>query len=185
MKDKLRLILFEECNKKCVGCCNNDFDIKNLPIEKDFSGYNKIFLTGGEPMLKPDVVVNTINMIREQNKTAKIGLYTSLATKPKRIIKILSKIDSFTLTIHENKDVIPFLILSSMLLNISQKNKAFLNKKSMRLNVFKEATLLSDPISIWNLNNNKDAYSLWNIIKLNIEWIKNCPLPAGEVLKRL
>jgi hypothetical protein len=41
----------------------------------------------------------------------------------------------------------------------------------MRLNIFKD-------IEIGELK-----YGGWKI-KKDIEWIKNCPLPAGEILKR-
>lgn len=73
---KLRLLLFEKCNRNCKGCCNKQWDLSKLPIENDFTGYKLIILTGGEPLLEPDLVKNVIRMIR--NKTdAKIILYTA------------------------------------------------------------------------------------------------------------
>ena len=57
---KLRLLLFTDCNRNCEGCCNNDFDLNALKVETDFRQYDKIFLTGGEPMIAPAIVINTI-----------------------------------------------------------------------------------------------------------------------------
>ena len=51
--DKLRLLLFEECNRSCPGCCNRDWDLQPLPVCYDLPPYRIILLTGGEPMLYP------------------------------------------------------------------------------------------------------------------------------------
>ena len=54
---KLRLLLTENCNRECKGCCNTDWDIKNLPeISADEiinENFDLIMITGGEPLLYP------------------------------------------------------------------------------------------------------------------------------------
>lgn len=44
---KLRLLLHEECNRNCKGCCNKDWDLNALEIEDDFTDYDEILITGG------------------------------------------------------------------------------------------------------------------------------------------
>ena len=34
--EKLRLLLFEECDRDCPGCCNRDWDLRSLPVCRDF-----------------------------------------------------------------------------------------------------------------------------------------------------
>ena len=50
-KDKLRLLLLDDCNRNCPGCCNRDWDLQALPLCQDYTPYRLIMLTGGEPML--------------------------------------------------------------------------------------------------------------------------------------
>ena len=42
MKNKLRLILFEKCNRNCAGCCNKDANIPTLPVIDNYSYYDLI-----------------------------------------------------------------------------------------------------------------------------------------------
>ncbi len=74
---KLRLILFKACDRNCECCCNKDFDIDSLPIERNFKDYDLIMLTGGEPMLNVLKVMFAIDSIRAQNNKANIYLYTA------------------------------------------------------------------------------------------------------------
>ena len=118
IKDTLRLILFEDCNRKCPGCCNKDFDIKNLPVENNFSKYKTIILTGGEPMLYPHIVAKTITKIRQQNKTCKIIMYTAKPDIPAFFLAILVKLNGVTVTLHNQHDVNPFIRLNSYLKDV-------------------------------------------------------------------
>lgn len=163
MGKKLRLILFEDCNRNCEDCCNKDFDIKNLPVCTDYKPYDKIMLTGGEPMLNPALVVQVINEIRVQTK-APIILYTADTSSPLWLFMILSLIDGVTVTIHDSKDI-PFFMEFDK--NFTPPERM---KDSLRLNIFKGVGFVP-------------AKPYWNI-KYDIEWIKNCPLPKGEVLMR-
>lgn len=73
------------------------------------------------------------------------------------------------LTLHEQKDVEPFMIFAKTL-----QEKQFTCNKSLRLNVFAGIELnLDDPVLVdWK-------------IKTGIEWIVNCPLPPNETFMRL
>jgi len=164
---KLRLLITKKCNRHCEGCCNKDWDLEKLPICKSFKGYDEIILTGGEPMLFPNLVIDIINKIRIENPLAKIYMYTAFIFTV-RSLEILNLLDGITVTLHTQSDVKKFKWFNNHLF-FSTKNFY----KSLRLNIF-NGIKLSKYI---NLNN-------WQV-KKNIKWIKNCPLPKDEVFMRL
>lgn len=161
---KLRLLITEDCHRNCKDCCNKDWDLKNLPVEHDFSKYETIMLTGGEPMLYPYLIKRIIKEIRKVNDCP-IILYTAYVHDVSAIIHIIDSIDGMTVTLHRNSDVYDFKSLDSLFRYCKIK------KKSLRLNVFKDVLI------------NPNDFPMWNI-KTNVEWIKNCPLPKDEVFKR-
>ena len=162
-RKKLRLVLFEACNRNCEGCCNKDWDLASLPECTDYTPYREILLTGGEPMLNPELVVQAIREIREQTD-APIILYTADLTQQLWLFLISGLIDGLTVTLHEAADVPLFYDFDSRFLPSAKL------KQRLRLNVFKEAGAVT-------------AKPHWKV-KPNIEWIRNCPLPDGEVLMR-
>lgn len=159
---QLRLILFTQCDRRCDGCCNKDFDIPNLPVCKDYSLYSRVMLTGGEPMLRPNKIYQAIYRVREQNPTAEIILYTARTSRFILLADILDFLNGITVTLHEEKDVAPFTRFNAYL----RETRSFL-RRSKRLNVF----FPFHDIDGW-------------IVKDNIEWIKNSPLPPNEELMR-
>ena len=167
---KLRLIIFEDCNRACPGCCNNDWDIKSLPIceFKDLVNYDEVMITGGEPMLNLDLVKKVTFKTRPDTK---VILYTAKVDEPDDLIEFMDHLSGITLTLHDQDDVEPFLEFSKKLfssyVNVSQI--------SLRLNVFSG---IEFPIYSYAILNR------W-AIKSNMEWIKDCPLPNEEVLMRL
>ena len=124
-------------------------------------------LTGGEPMLRPQIIKHTVRMIRKETD-APIYLYTAKVDNIPLVLEILNMIDGITITLHDNGDVQPFLLLNQAMAREYCNNIV----KSFRLNVFKNITLHHVDLANW-------------IVKDNIEWIKNCQLPDGEVLMKL
>jgi organic radical activating enzyme len=167
---KLRLIIFEDCNRACPGCCNKDWDIQALPIcdLKDLVYYDEVMITGGEPMLDPDLVMKVMFKCRPDTK---VILYTAKVDEPEKLIHFMDHLSGVTLTLHDQDDVEPFIEFSKKLfashVNVSQI--------SLRLNVFKG---IEFPIYSSTILNR------W-AIKSDMEWIKDCPLPNEEVLMRL
>lgn len=135
-----------------------------------------IILTGGEPLLKPDLVLQAIDEIREQNLHCGIILYTAKVDDLESIRNILFHrrkegvgIDGITLTLHTQRDVKHFNIFNQVL-----KSMSYLidwKPYSFRLNIFKGIKLNGIDPGPWQL-------------KENIQWIKKCPLPINEVFKR-
>lgn len=153
----LRLLMFSACNRACPGCCNKQWDLDALPVVTDYSNFDMVILTGGEPMLNPTLVAMTAGRIRAQTM-APVILYTA---KPERLPSIMRWLDGVTVTLHEQADVDPFLDVAAQLTGEGH---------SLRVNVFAGVDVPEVPG--------------WET-KRNIEWIEDCPLPEGEVFMRL
>ena len=160
---KLRLLLFKKCNRDCNGCCNKEWDLKSLPVEDDFRSYDEVNLTGGEPMLNWTLILKITALIRKQSN-AKVYVYTAKLDKIANVVAVLGFVDGITVTLHDKSDVADFEILNRYILAIKPN-------KSLRLNVFRGVTVNLD-LSAW-------------IVKDDVVWIKNCPLPENETFKRI
>ena len=159
----MRLLVTSHCNRACDGCCNEQFDLNALPLFTTFKGFTEILLTGGEPMLYPDRIISIAVRARaNSNPGTKIYMYTA---KPKDIIPVLYYLDGICLTLHDQSDVDPFIILQQQMQDLPT-----LRLKSYRLNIFQGVDIKNiDPI--WKVRN-------------NIQWIKDCPIPQDEILMR-
>lgn len=166
---KLRLLLNPDCDRACAGCCNKTIALNSLPICTDFTPYEEIMLTGGEPMLHPIPLMQTIRRIRASGTKARIFLYTARTVPEYALGAVLSHLDGLTITIHEPHDVEPFLAFARY-----AKLWKLTKNRSLRVNVFKPMALPDDEPSLDD----------W-LIKANMEWIINSPLPKDEVLMRI
>lgn len=163
---KLRLLVTPECNRTCPGCCNNDWDLEALPVCTDYTGYDEILLTGGEPMLELKRVLDITRAIKDVSD-AKVYLYTAKSKRAISVITALAWLDGITLTLHEQTDVAGFVKLTTML----ESYPVFLKDKSLRLNVFDNVDMTGIDTSLWN-------------VKDDIVWVPECPLPVHEEFMR-
>lgn len=155
----LRLLLWSACDRTCPGCCNKDWDLDALPVvtEREIVFADMIILTGGEPMLSPGRVLSYVYYLRRVIPyQIPIILYTA---KPADLPEMDLWLDGFTVTLHEQADVEPFLAVAGKLTG------------SLRVNVFKGVDAQHIPPQ-------------WQV-KREIEWIKDCPLPTGELFRRI
>ena len=160
----LRLLLTEECNRTCKGCCNNGFELQALPVCESFTGFDMIIITGGEPLLKFSELCEIVRRIRLET-SAPIIIYTAYREDPDLLMKALELVDGITLTLHTRKDTEPFVKFNELIA------KSPLTQKSLRLNVFNGVSTGGADLSNWQ-------------VKRNIRWIKDCPLPTDEVFMR-
>jgi MoaA/NifB/PqqE/SkfB family radical SAM enzyme len=104
---KLRLLITKYCPKRCDGCCNKQWDLNNLPIVQHFN-YDKIILTGGEP-LSDQTIEKTICLLKylnniDINPQRKIYLYTADYDNLYNYLFILKLLNGITITLHNKKD---------------------------------------------------------------------------------
>ena len=185
LKTTLRLLVTENCNKDCSGCCNkqNQFaNIESLNLGLShrsnwdyLRSFKEILLTGGEPMLYPESLKDIIFNIRTYHPSVKIYLYTAFIPGPV-IMDILELVDGITLTLHDKKDVEGFIAFNTTLAH----NPLYTLNKSFRLYAFKE--IYPEYYRFKEFLNVKAK--LWEI-RHNIEWKNNCPLPDHEVIRKL
>ncbi len=168
MKNILRLLLWEACDRDCEGCCNKQWDLDALPVAQDFTGYDEIILTGGEPMLSPARVMDAIRLIRKDAPETPIYMYTANVVDRITVYEILGHIQGRTVPLHAQNDVQPFLMFDSYLTFCAYP----FERTSLRLNVFKDILGYGTCKMDWK-------------VKRDIEWIENCPLPQGETFMRL
>lgn len=173
---KLRLLVTKHCPKNCAGCCNKDWDLDNLPVVEHFN-YDEIMLTGGEPLSDDNIdytlgVINGLHYLH-YNPNRKIYIYTADSYGLKVAFYIA---DGFTLTLHDKEDLKEFrwlvdYIASENLIETYTHLKG--HPPSLRLNVFKGIEIPD----YWQLSD-------W-VVRDNMEWIPNCPLPEDEEFRRL
>ncbi len=78
-KDTIRLILTLDCNLSCSYCCNKLESVYSRFIQKsleeiDFSRYQNICLTGGEPFLNKPLLYEVLEKIPDQKN---VYIYTN------------------------------------------------------------------------------------------------------------
>lgn len=174
MKKKLRLLVTKKCNRTCAGCCNKQYELDKLPVIdiKTIAEYDEIMITGGEPMLFPNELINLIDRIKmsiliEGHLGTKIYLYTAMPSVLTDL-GVLDRVDGIQLTLHDIS-IDEAVIFSLAPPFIQEKIK----DKSYRLCVFPE---LKHPIIIHP--------NVWNSVRF-MNWIKDCPLPSDEVFYRI
>jgi len=66
MKD-LHLFITNECHLNCPLCCNKQYDVEKVPLvtKEDIKNTRMVLLTGGEPLLEPNLVTSTVQRIRQ------------------------------------------------------------------------------------------------------------------------
>ena len=174
---KLRLLVTTDCPNHCPLCCNNSWDFSKLPSVTSFD-YDEVIITGGEPLLFVDKVVELAWLIKTlrpmlypEEDAPKIYVYTSIASYLP-IRQLLNVVDGIVLTPHSKDDVKRFIRLNKILGMFLAENPRL--KPSLRLNLFKNIKdMLPEDIDL----------SIWKV--KDIEWIKDCPVPKGEDFKRL
>lgn len=159
---KLRLLFTEKCHKNCDYCCNKSYDLSKLQSVEDYSSYEEVLITGGEPLLFIQDLILLINKIRILSK-AKIYIYTSFIDI--KLFYFWHLVDGFTITLHTQQDANDFKILLYYMSQFEHKNM------SIRLTIFEGI----------NIN-----YSIpdWISVK-HTKPMDNCPLPINEEFKKI
>jgi len=147
-----------------MWCQNQHWDLAALAREIHFGEYSEIMLTGGEPMLVPEVVISTAKKIRSGSQ-AKIYLYTAKTDNWQAILSVLLFIDGMSVTPHNQTDIAHFEKLNKILYG-SQINK------SLKLNLFTDYEFV--------IEGNLD---MWRV-KRKV-WFKTKHIPKNEIFKRI
>ena len=178
---KLRLLVTKICTRNCVGCSNNDIkpfgtiNIFELLQNIKEGAYTQIMITGGEPLLFPDLLLTYLTTLQsakgeEKQRCGFPALILYASWLPKHLdndylVSIFSQLNGITFTMHDEDGLKDFKRLNDILCMMHYK------PSSMRLNVFCDVKLPPITLHGWNVK--------------FIEWIKDCPLPEGEEFLQL
>ena len=168
---KLRLLITPDCNRNCKMCCNKNFDLLQLPPISltEYKLYDEISLTGGEPMLYPWSVLDTLMNIREYSGyQGKINLYTAMPDAPE-LKNVLKLIDGLTVSVHDPKALADLAEFNDSLVLGDVRGKTLRCKLAPQVHQYAKVASYRFPA--------------WDVETFN--WIVDCPLPEGEEFKRL
>jgi hypothetical protein len=170
MRNNLRLLITEECNRNCEGCCNQFWDFDSLPVFNinELTEYNELIITGGEPMLIHEVCSSLAYLAHYINPDILVYLYTAKTKPLNQLTYIMPLIDGICITIHEQSDVEPFIMFHDWIM----ETDAYVGK-SLRLNIFDQTIkIATDHLrKIWKIKDKK--------------WIPHKHLNKNEVFKKL
>lgn len=177
---KGRVIVTKKCNRKCKGCCN---DYLGLVDKVDFDSlfqYDEIIITGGEPMMISERVVEMIHRLKFSGYQGKIWLYTASSRRLNRywaVEMLIDEVDGITYTLHYSskedklkRDLTDLRRLDQYLADHAWSREG----KSDRLYIDSR---------IYNQEYVDSLKYKWAVVK-PLEWKDNgdCPLPEGEEL---
>ena len=77
---------------------------QRLTSVKQLQGYENLVISGGEPMLFPDRVINLAKVLHKAAPQAKIFLYTAFNRNNKDIERVLPHIDGINYTVHTDSE---------------------------------------------------------------------------------
>lgn len=167
MNKTARVIVTMACNRNCPGCCNNNLDsITTIRDISELSGYEEVVITGGEPMLKPDILLRFIKALRKQNKHRRVYLYTACLTLDD-YRKILEHLDGVTVTLHAEATDEDIRNLKYMSENLYEEHL------DMRLFV---DTRVYEKYDLSNIH-----METWDVVR-KLEWKEKCDPAENEDL---
>lgn len=178
---KGRVIVTKKCNRKCKGCCNDYLGLVDTVQFEDLFKYDEIIITGGEPMLLSERVVEMIHRLKFGGYKGKIWLYTADTSKLRfgywAVEMALDEVDGITYTLHYTKKESK---LKSDLANLRRLDQYFADHAWSREG--KSDRLYIDS-RIYNQEYVDSLRYKWAAVK-PLEWKENgdCPLPEGEEL---
>ena len=170
--EKLRLLVTTKCPNKCPMCCNNSWDFSKLPVVEHFN-YKEIMITGGEPLLFPEKLANLAESIKTVQKLA-YGIKENYFYIRHWLIcsPIISDTSMELFTLHIL--LMMFIVYWRPIIFLLDYKDELMESKSLRLNLFPDIKK--------HIPDNTDL-SLWKV--KDMQWIKDCPVPADEEFKRV
>ncbi len=99
----VRLIITLDCPRDCSYCCNKQpvlKQAKKIQSPDCLLGYDEICITGGEPMLYPNKIIDIIESLNNLHPlNRKIYLYTAMFNED--LIGLIPKVDGIHVTLHQ------------------------------------------------------------------------------------
>ena len=172
-KTTARLILFFDCPRRCIGCCNEHEALRAQMQKVDsldaLESYEEIIVTGGEPMYRAADTVEFIQRLRRRFPDKTVYLYTALFSH--RMRELAELIDGVHYTIHDGPNMLDAVNGFSLAQREFELNPAWAGK-SIRLYIDNRVAVRIAVLP-----------RVWSRVEIK-PWLNegNCPLPAHEDL---
>lgn len=143
-KETIHLMITNKCNRRCPDCCNNQYNISDIPIvtSQELAEAKNVYLTGGESFAygDPCLIAERLKMYYPNIK--KVIVYTNALELYQYLNKNrLFAIDGLTISIKNSLDAFVFNSYLS-------KDRRILSLDSNRLYVFEGFENIECPDSI-------------------------------------
>lgn len=143
-KETIHLMITNKCNRRCPDCCNNQYNISDIPIvtSQELAESKYVYLTGGEPFAygDPCLIAERLKMYYPNIK--EVIVYTNALELYQYLNKNnLFAIDGLTISIKNSLDAFVFNSYLS-------KDSRILSLDSNRLYVFEGFENIECPDSI-------------------------------------
>lgn len=179
MRKTARVLVTVKCNRKCPGCANEKFLVSDqanfMRNITELSEYEDLIITGGEPMLRPEAVINFIDSARKQLKSGeKVYMYSStIDVNNFDHLLVLGMLDGITFTVHYEATFKDILMLKALSKQISAVKRVMGDSWTARLLLDSRLPQKYEMIN-WGLEH-------WDMVKW-LEWKDDgeCSLPEHE-----
>jgi len=171
MKTTARVIVTYNCNRNCPGCCNEHGNaVYKTDVINELLMYKELIITGGEPVLISEKVMDFISRLRELGYIGKIFLYTAAFDGYNLYHHaVLKQVDGITFTIHAeatDRDIISLKALSK---------QSILDKSNYSSRLIIDNRVY-DHYDFSNIDLKK-----WDVIR-KLQWKDECKPAENEIL---
>lgn len=179
MRKTARVLVTTKCNRKCPGCANENF----VPSEScnlmysitELRKYQDLIITGGEPMLRADAVINFIDSARKQLQSGeRVYMYSStIDVNNFDHLLVLGMLDGITFTVHYEANLKDILMVKALSNQVKAVKRIMGDDWTARL-LLDSRLPEKYELSNWGLEH-------WDMVKW-LEWKEDgdCPLPEHE-----
>ncbi|TCL39978.1 4Fe-4S single cluster protein [Anaerospora hongkongensis] len=178
---KARVLVTLDCPRSCEGCCNDNLTLNNIAALSSIDQllqYDEVIISGGEPMLIPEKVIEFCQTLRGMNYSGLIYMYSALYNHTLRevYVELLRRstggfkalLNGLHFTVHNeagDKEINELKQLSKFLQIFSDRQ--------LRLAIDGR---LYERYDFSNID-----FSAWDVVR-KLQWKDDCPLPIGEEL---
>lgn len=161
-----RFIVTFNCNRHCDNCCNTHESVMSKAVHVqsiwELAEFDRILITGGEPMLYPNQTANMAMILKGLGK--EVFMYTAMY-RPE-MIKLMPVLDGIHFTLHhpiQFEDLTGFYNFQHLILDWAGSYRLYIDNR------------IDLPVEI--------APNRWKRVEVK-PWLSEseCPLPPDETL---
>lgn len=107
-KGIIHIMITAKCDRNCLDCCNNQYDLEDIPVvtDEELREAHTIYLTGGEPFAYAHPTILARQIKRKYPNIKTVRVYTNAFELMNYLAQgnDLDDIDGLTISIKDNRD---------------------------------------------------------------------------------